>query len=113
MYRLQIHVQCYDRFSEVLPDEVESVELLVEDVVSHVLLDLFGSTFVDEVTIKPTSSEVLVRCESDIDQSKQGNMETAKRLVETVVDQALRELFGTVTVNEVTIKTAPSQYEQD
>lgn len=112
MYTLRIHVQCYDRFFEVLPDEVESAELLVEDAVTRVLLDLIGNALVDEVTIKPASSEVLVRCESDTNQSKQGNMEMAMRLAESVVGQVLRELFGTVTVNEVTIKPAPSQHEQ-
>src|SRR5438105_14231432 len=53
---LQIHVQCYDRFFEVLPDEVENTELIVEDVVSHVLLDLFGEGTVDDVTIRFSSS---------------------------------------------------------
>ncbi len=48
---LQIHVQCYDKFFEVSPDEVENAELTVEDVVSQVLLDLFGEGTVDEVTI--------------------------------------------------------------
>ena len=36
---LQVHVQCAHRFFEVLPDEVESAELTVEDAVSQILLE--------------------------------------------------------------------------
>src|SRR5260370_40469215 len=48
---LQIFVQCYDRFFEVLQEEVESTEVIVEDAISQVLLDLFGEVSVDEVAI--------------------------------------------------------------
>ncbi len=38
MCMLQIHVHCYDKFSEVSPDEVENAEFAVEDVISPTCL---------------------------------------------------------------------------
>ncbi len=55
MCMLQIHMQCYNGFFEVAPEEKEHAELFVEDTVSHILFDLFGGGIVDDVTIQFSS----------------------------------------------------------
>ena len=41
MCTLQARMQCYDRFSEVIPNEVEYNELILENAVSQLLLGFF------------------------------------------------------------------------
>jgi hypothetical protein len=51
MFLIQIHAQSVDRFFEVLPGEKENAELMVEDLVSHILLEHFDEVIVDRVTV--------------------------------------------------------------
>ena len=51
MYFIQIRMQSSAIFCEVLPDEIENIELVVEDLVSQIMKELFGTIIVDEVTI--------------------------------------------------------------
>lgn len=51
MYKIEIRLQCFERFSEVLPDMSEFTESMVENVVSCSLLELFDLVEVDEVSI--------------------------------------------------------------
>ena len=51
MYSIQILIRCPEGFSEVLPEELENAEFIVEDVVSQVLVELFGTVIVDTVII--------------------------------------------------------------
>src|ERR1700730_14731323 len=106
MYALQIHVQCYGRFLEVAPNEVENAALLVEDVVSRILLDLFGGGTVDDVSIcfSSFSHASLYRCSIHIHAQAltQGIslLPRPKRIMELAVEKSviapLRELFGSV-----------------
>ncbi len=114
---LQIHAQCYDRFFEVVPGEVENAELTVEDVMSHILLDLFDEGTVDEVTIRFSSNlhlglhhcsiQIHAQCACQsftlLPRTKE-NMELA---VENSISSILRELFGSVKVDNVTFSPAP------
>src|SRR5437879_5849628 len=52
MFLIQINVQSGDRFFEVLPGETENAELVIEDLVSHVLLEYFDEVAIDRVTVK-------------------------------------------------------------
>jgi hypothetical protein len=51
MYFIQIRMQSDARFCEVLPDKIESIELIVEDLVSQTMKELFGTIIVDDVTV--------------------------------------------------------------
>ncbi len=51
MYRIKIEVECPDARNEVLPDALEDLALLVEDRVSVLLVELFGSVTVNTVTV--------------------------------------------------------------
>jgi hypothetical protein len=48
---IQIVIQCPGRFTEVLPEEPESAELVIENCVSQALLELFETVVVDNVKI--------------------------------------------------------------
>jgi hypothetical protein len=114
---LQIHAQCYDRYFEIVPSEVENAELTVEDVMSHILLNLFDEGTVDEVTIRFSSNlhmglyhcsihiHAQCACQSFtlLPRTKE-NMELA---VENSISSILRELFGSVKVDNVTFSPAP------
>jgi len=109
---IHIHLQCNDRFIEALPEGIEHAELMVESLVSQVLLELFNTVTVNEVTIKQAPLGVTLQCETDIDQARQGDLGATELLIENVVSQVLQELFDTVTVDEVTIKQLSSQREE-
>ena len=55
---IQIVIQCPGRFTEVLPEEPESTELVIEDCVSQALLELFETIVVDKVNITYYPSEL-------------------------------------------------------
>ena len=51
MYRIKLDVECPDARNEVLPDALEDIALLVEDRVSVLLVELFGSVTVNTVAV--------------------------------------------------------------
>jgi hypothetical protein len=110
---IQISVRCANKFIEVTLEELESAELAVEDGVGTVLLDLFESVAIDEVSISFTfdSSTERQMCAIRIDiwcpfrpvslnPQELRNIEFA---VEDRVSSVLVELFGEVIVDDVRI----------
>src|ERR1700681_4799683 len=63
MYCIQIYLQCSDEHTEVFPDDPETTELLVENIVSQALLELFEAVYVEEVVVgfSPNAKESGVR----------------------------------------------------
>ena len=123
MCTLEMHMQCYDRFFEVLPNEKEHAELAVEDGVSHVLLDLFGEGSVDDVTIHFSSNlhmglqhcsiHIRAQCSCHSFVLLPHTEENMKRAVEKSMCSLLRELFGSVNVESVTFSPSPWDYGID
>jgi hypothetical protein len=120
---LQIHVQCYDKFFEVSPDEVENAELTVEDVVSQVLLDLFGEGTVDEVTIcfspnlrmglQYCSIQIRAQCPSQSFLLSPRTKEHIQSAVEKRIGSLLKELFVSVNIDSVMLSPLPEFYGSD
>jgi len=120
---LQIHVQCYDKFFEVSPDEVENAELTVEDVVSQVLLDLFGEGTVDEVTIcfspnlrmvlQYCSIQIRAQCPSQSFLLSPRTKEHIQSAVEKRIGSLLKELFVSVNIDSVLLSPLPQYYGSD
>ena len=120
---LQIHGQCYDKFFEVSPDEVENAELAVEDVVSQVLLDLFGEGTVDEVTIcfspnlrmgiRHCSIQIRAQCPCESFSSLPRTKEHIKSAVEKRMGSLLKELFVSVNIDSVMLSPLPQYYGGD
>lgn len=119
---LQIRMQCYDRFFEVLPDEVENSELTVEHLVSHVLLDLFGGGTVDDVTIRFSSSLLMglrycsiyiqAQCSCRSFTLLPRTKEHMKQAVEKSICSVLKELFVVVNVETATFNPSPWDYQR-
>lgn len=123
MCMLQIHAQGYDMFLEVLPDEVQNAELTVEEIVSHVLLDLFGEGTVDDVTICFSSGlrmglhhcsiHIHAQCSCQLFVLLPRTKENMRLAVEKSMRSLLKELFGTVHIDSVVLSPAPWEYEND
>ena len=117
MCNLEVHVQCYDRFFEVSADEVENAELMVEDVVSNVLLNLFSGGTVDDVAIKFSpkprmglqhcSIQIRAQCSCQFFTLLPRTKENMKLAVEKSICSILKELFGSVNVEGVMLSPSP------
>src|SRR5947207_1368839 len=109
---LQIHAQCYGRFFEVLPGEVENTELIVENAMCHILLDLFDEGTVDNVTIRFSSNShmglqycsihIHAQCACQSFTLLPHTKENMRLAVDTSISAILRELSGSVHVDNVT-----------
>jgi hypothetical protein len=120
---LQIHAQSCDRFLEVLPDQIESVELTVENAVCYVLLDLFGEGTIDDVTIHFSPSlrtdlryctiQIHAQCACQFFMLLPRTRENIKLAVEKSMYALLKELFGVVNVDDVTLIPTPWDYGND
>ncbi len=114
MCHLHIQAQSYGRVFEVLPEEVEGTELMVEETVSHILLDLFGEAMVDDVTIhfSPASRmgqrdcfiQIQAQCSLQSFSVLPLTKETMEFAVGERVRSLLKELFGPVTIESVMVQ---------
>jgi hypothetical protein len=114
MWLLHIHAQSYSRIFEVLPEEVENVELMVEDAVSRGLLAFFGEVTVDEVTVlfSPASHtgqrDCTIQIRSQCAYQSPTLLESTREQTELAVEKSLcsilKELFGPVTVESVAVE---------
>lgn len=114
MCLLHIHAQSHGRIFEVFPEEIENAELMAEDAVSHVLLDLFGETTVENVTIGFSSASHIGERDCSIQIEAQCSSQTftllpcTREYMELAVGKCmcsvLRELFGPVTIESVIVQ---------
>jgi len=57
MCTIHMRVQCSDRFSELLVDDVEPTELTIESIVGMALLEVFNAVAVENVTVHPSPED--------------------------------------------------------
>lgn len=114
---LQIQARSENKFLEVIPDERVTAELTIEDIVGHLLLDLFEEVEVNDVTIlfpptlHPGLKQCFIRicalcacgCFSELPRTK----EHITFSIEKRIGPVLKEFFGQVSVDSVTL--SPSQ----
>ncbi len=113
MFQVHIDAECADIHMEVLPDEVETTEFMIEELVGQLLLEHFDEVVVDEVTISfsPRSPEgqhhctihLRAHCLGKSSLSSPDELERVTLVVEERMSSALVELFGTVHMGQVTI----------
>jgi hypothetical protein len=111
MCLLEVHAQCDDRFFEVSPNEVENAELMVEDLVSQVLLELFDEGIVEEVAmcfsanprtgLQRCSIQISAQCNCQAFTLRPRTKENMEGAVEKNMHTLLRELFGHVKIDSV------------
>jgi len=114
MYQLHIHAQSYGRIFEVLPEEIESTDVMTEEIVSQALLDLFGEAVVDEVTVRFSSAARMGQRDCSIQIQAQCSLQSftllprTKESIELAVGERvcslLKQFFGPVTINSITIQ---------
>lgn len=114
---LQVHAQCENEFLEVIAEEAEAAELSVEDVVGYLLADFFEEVAVDDVSIRfPATARsgyknclIYIRalCSCDHTAELPREREQMMYAIEERISLLLRELFGHVRVDSVTL--TPSQ----
>jgi len=114
---LRVQAHCSGRFFEVLQDEVESCKLVVEEMMSHVLLNLFGEGTVDDVMIhfasnflmglQQCSIQILAQCNCEDFVLQPRTDEHVKLAVRNSLSSLLKQLFGSVHVDSVMLLTAP------
>ncbi len=52
---IHMRVQCSDKFSEVIVEDVEHTELTIESILGTALLEVFDNVHVENVTVQPSS----------------------------------------------------------
>jgi hypothetical protein len=52
MCTIHMRVQCSDRFTELLVDNVEDTELTIESIVGTALLEVFDTVHVENITVQ-------------------------------------------------------------
>ncbi len=123
MYMLQMHAQCAGRLFEILPEQAESAELIVEDVVSTLLLALFGKVEMDEVAIvfpshsskgqQACSIHIRAQCFGKLSSLPLCSEEDVKQALVQRASPLLKELFGPVNIDSITLSPSPRDDEHD
>ncbi len=116
---LQIQVTGYNKYFEVMPEEIENVELVVEDAFSQVLIALFGEGRVEEVTVSFSKHTVLDLQQCSIQlraQCSYSNFTLLPRTVENMelmlkrhLTALLGELVGSVKVDKIMLSHSPAR----
>jgi hypothetical protein len=114
MYVFNMHIQCVDHFIEVLSEELGTAELVVEDLISQVLLALFDTVIVEEVSIFPSGQSshqayyllhIYAQCADIFTPSFAAHLDDLELTIEEKICCVLIELFGTVHLEKITIST--------
>jgi hypothetical protein len=112
MYSVQMSMHSTEKLFEILPNDVEYAELMVEDLVSQILLDLFASVMIDQVSIcfssdpsleQLCSVQIQARCVSKSLRLTPKELENLELTLENRVSCALVQLLGVVDVEGVAI----------
>ena len=120
MCTLQAKMQCYDRFFEVFSNEIEHNELMLENVVSQLLLDFFDEVMVDvniifspyaQMGLQHCCIQIQAQCEPVIGASLPDPNEYIELCIENKMCTILRELFCSVTVDNVTFIPSSRGYK--
>ena len=57
MCTIHMRVQCSERFSEVLVDDVEYTELTIESILGTALLEVFDTVVFENITVRPAPED--------------------------------------------------------
>lgn len=114
---LRVQAHCSSRFFEVFQDEVENCKFVVEEMMSHVLLNLFGEGTVDDVMIhfasgfltdlQQCSIQILAQCNCEDFMLQPRTEEHMKIAVRSGLSSLMKQLFGSVHIDSVKLLPAP------
>ena len=63
---IQINVQCSEKFSELMIDELQDAELTIESIIGTALLELFDTVYIDDVQLFMSDSDTENREEDEL-----------------------------------------------
>jgi hypothetical protein len=123
-YAIRIYARCLSKYTEMLPDEHLSAEVLVEVHVGQVLLNLFEVVVMENVSLRylPTLPmeqqlchiQVYAQCQNSLLLLQPQVLDGIELTVEDAVSGILLELFGVVIIEEVRVKQSmESEVEVD
>jgi hypothetical protein len=120
-YRLRLELRCPFGYSEAPPDDLDLIEMHVEEIISTVLVRHFRTVSVDTATVTqiahPDGEAYQVLFVADCYEPLPSLPTTAPSraglVIETGVTPALRELFGSFTVEGVTLTRQPGAIEKE
>lgn len=116
MCLMDIYAQSHSRNIEVLPEDSEAAEFMVEDAAGQILLTIFNEVVVHDVSIQFYSASrtgikqcfiqihAQCSCESFIVPSP--SVEHMKFLIEEGMRSLLKELFGQIKVDRLTLDSS-------
>ena len=120
---LHISARGENTFFEVSPGEKEEAELFIEDMVCHVLLNLFGEGTVDDVTIRFSSTQpvnihycslsIRAQCSCQDFVLRPRSQASMKQAIEQQMSSLLKELFVSVLVENVVLSPSQRECEYD
>ena len=106
--------QCISNFNEVLPGDIAITELAVEDMIGHILLEQFESVLVDDVSTSffslPEAEQhyvlhIYATCIDTAHSSTFYSKEFTEFVLEGRIGCVLMELFGTINIDTIEIRT--------
>lgn len=112
MYSLQMNLCGLNKFHEMLPGELEGAELMLEEVSSLTLLDLFDEVIAEDVTLRygqfpcveGCSMSLRFFCPARTLKTRSWSVEELETAVKEQISCALGELFGKVIVENVALQ---------
>lgn len=126
MCTIEILAQCYDKFFEVIPQEKDNAEFAVEEMVSHVLMHLFGEAgdaFVEEVGInfslgfhaglRHCSIAIRAQCSCETFVYSPRSHEHIRYTMKETLSAILKEFFVTVKIDNVILRPSQRKCELD
>lgn len=115
MYVFDMYLECPDRFSEVLREELDAAELTVEHLVSQILLNFFDTVLLEDMSIHLSSGRlgrreqcfihIYAQCLDLSLPSAEINLDEIELVLENNISCVLIELFGAVNVEKVIVST--------
>ena len=111
MYKLQMSLCGLNKFHEMLSGELEGAALMLEEISSLTLLDLFDEVIADEVTLRygqiacaeGCSMSLRFFCPACTLKTRSWSVEELETAVKEQIGCALGELFGKVIIENVTL----------
>jgi len=112
MCLVEMNIFCYDRLPEDLSDELEHIELLVKEIVHHILLSFYKKARFGEVIVTPSSLPterqhmytIRIRALCSHDAWCTEDSGKIELTLEEKISVVLMELFEAVEIEQVIIK---------
>lgn len=122
MYSVTIQMYCFEKCSEMLPEDGINGENLLRELIEHILLELFLAVTFDQVSVRalPVTEEqgqrfsvyIVARCMNRTDPIVQQDLTYMELVLEGRISCTLLELVGMIDMEDVSIVDHSVQEER-